>query len=159
MHVDASRRARARRTTKVQSTHATPEQLAAMAEHLQLGQNLIEFEANGQRVRSFLYLLDWNIRLIISDIDGTITKSDMLGHVLPRFGNDWSHPGITRLFSNIAANGYQFMFLSSRSIAQSDETRAYLVRLKAQGHAMPAGALVDLFLFVLAVEACTCNAS
>lgn len=28
-------------------------------------------------------------RLVISDIDGTITKSDLLGHVLPRVGWDW----------------------------------------------------------------------
>jgi phosphatidate phosphatase PAH1 len=127
---------------KVQSTHASAAQLEAMAEHLQMGQNLIEFEVNGQVVRSFLYLFDWNIRLIVSDIDGTITKSDVLGHVLPRFGKDWTHVGITRLFANIAANGYQFMFLSSRSIAQSEETRAYLVRLKHQSFNMPAGALL-----------------
>jgi phosphatidate phosphatase PAH1 len=134
-----------------------------MAEHLQEGQNLIEFEANGQIVRSFLYLFDWNIRIIVSDIDGTITKSDVLGHVLPRFGKDWTHVGITRLFANIASNGYQFMFLSSRSIAQSEETRAYLVRLKHQSYNMPAGAC----FFYLAhgwnpfpfFPACCCHAS
>ena len=31
-------------------------------------------------------------RLVISDIDGTITKSDLLGHVLPRVGWDWCRP-------------------------------------------------------------------
>ena len=124
----------------MQSTHPSEAQLTSMAEHLVLGRNRIEFEANGQRVRSFLYLLDWNIRLIVSDIDGTITRSDVLGHVLPRFGKDWTHAGITRLFSNVAANGYQFMYLSSRSIAQSDETRNFLLRLKHEVHAMPLGA-------------------
>lgn len=57
-------------------------------------------------------------RLIISDVDGTITRSDILGHVLPRVGLDWSHFGINRLFTNIRANGYEIMFLSSRAIAQ-----------------------------------------
>jgi phosphatidate phosphatase PAH1 len=57
-------------------------------------------------------------RLIISDVDGTITRSDILGHVLPRVGLDWSHYGINRLFTNIRANGYEIMFLSSRAIAQ-----------------------------------------
>ena len=56
--------------------------------------------------------------MVISDIDGTITRSDVLGHVLPRVGLDWSHLGITRLFTNICANGYQILFLSSRAIAQ-----------------------------------------
>lgn len=50
----------------------------------------------------------------MSDVDGTITRSDLLGHVLPTLGVDWSHPGITQLFHNIAGNGYQIMFLSSR---------------------------------------------
>ena len=57
-------------------------------------------------------------RLVISDVDGTITKSDLLGHVLPRVGFDWSHPGINKLFSSIEKNGYHILFLSSRAIAQ-----------------------------------------
>ena len=59
-----------------------------------------------------------NCRLVISDVDGTITKSDLLGHVLPRVGFDWSHPGINKLFSSIEKNGYHILFLSSRAIAQ-----------------------------------------
>jgi phosphatidate phosphatase LPIN len=47
------------------------------------------------------------MRLLISDVDGTITRSDLLGHVLPAMGVDWSHAGITELFSNIVGNGYQ----------------------------------------------------
>ena len=54
------------------------------------------------------------ISQVVSDVDGTITRSDLLGHVLPTLGVDWSHPGITQLFHNIARNGYQIMFLSSR---------------------------------------------
>lgn len=125
---------------KVQSTHPTSEQLQAMAEHLQLGQNTVEFSVGGQRVQSFIHLFDWNIRLIISDIDGTITRSDVLGHVLTPLGVDWTHPGVTRLFSNAAANGYQFVYLSSRSIAQSGITRAFLETLRQQDHGLPAGA-------------------
>jgi phosphatidate phosphatase LPIN len=29
---------------------------------------------------------DYTKKIVISDVDGTITKSDMLGHVLPRLG-------------------------------------------------------------------------
>lgn len=122
------------------STHPTSKQLEAMAEHLQLGQNTVEFISGNQCVQSFIHLFNWNIRLVISDIDGTITRSDVLGHVLPPFGVDWSHPGVTRLFSNVAANGYQFVYLSSRSIAQSGITRAFLETLKQQEHGLPNGA-------------------
>ena len=58
------------------------------------------------------------IRLVITDVDGTITRTDVLGHILPRVGLDWSHAGITRLFSHIRANGYNILFLSSRAIPQ-----------------------------------------
>jgi phosphatidate phosphatase PAH1 len=63
---------------------------------------------------AYIYLLRWDTRLVVSDVDGTITRSDLLGHVLPTLGVDWSHPGITQLFHNIDSNGYQIMFLSSR---------------------------------------------
>jgi phosphatidate phosphatase LPIN len=63
---------------------------------------------------AYIYLLRWDTRLVVSDVDGTITRSDLLGHVLPVMGVDWSHPGITQLFHNIDKNGYQIMFLSSR---------------------------------------------
>jgi phosphatidate phosphatase PAH1 len=34
-------------------------------------------------------------------------------------GWDWSHSGITHLFTNITSNGYQILYLSSRAIAQA----------------------------------------
>ena len=81
-------------------------------------------------------------RLVISDIDGTITKSDLLGHLLPRVGFDWSHRGVTRLFTNIKANGYVFMFLSSRAIAQASATRDYLHTLNQDGETLPPGPVI-----------------
>jgi phosphatidate phosphatase LPIN len=73
---------------------------------------------------------------------GTITRSDLLGHVLPTLGVDWSHPGITQLFHNIAGNGYQIMFLSSRAIAQANITREYLHTLVQGGYRMPLGPVI-----------------
>jgi phosphatidate phosphatase LPIN len=61
-------------------------------------------------------LLDWNIRISISDIDGTVTKSDALGHIMPKLGNDWSHKGIAKLYTSIHGNEFQFMYLTSRPI-------------------------------------------
>jgi len=56
---------------------------------------------------------------VISDIDGTVTKSDMLGHLFPRFGIEWAHSGIANLYSNIYKNGYKMLYLSSRPIGFS----------------------------------------
>ena len=40
---------------------------------------------------SRIYLWDYTTKIILSDVDGTVTKSDFLGHLLPKFGKDWSH--------------------------------------------------------------------
>jgi phosphatidate phosphatase LPIN len=50
----------------------------------------------------------------------------MLGHVLPRFGKDWSHKGIAKLYTAIKKNGYDLMYLTSRPIGQADVTREYI---------------------------------
>ncbi|DBB18003.1 TPA: hypothetical protein ACH3X3_003000 [Trebouxia sp. C0006] len=118
----------------------SPAQLKALP--LQYGQNTIDFTFAGQRLRAYIHFFNWNSRLVISDIDGTITKSDLLGHLLPRVGFDWSHRGVTRLFTNIKANGYVFMFLSSRAIAQASATRDYLHTLNQDGETLPAGPVI-----------------
>lgn len=53
-----------------------------------------------------IYLYNWTERLVISDIDGTITKSDVLGHVIPAIGGQWAHAGVAELFTRIKENGY-----------------------------------------------------
>jgi len=70
-----------------------------------------------------VFLWDYTTKIVISDVDGTITKSDVLGHVLPRFGNDWSHDGVADLFNKITDRGYQILYLSARAIGQADLTR------------------------------------
>jgi len=46
--------------------------------------------------------------LVISDIDGTITKSDVLGHVIPAIGGTWAHSGVAELYTRIKNNGLGF---------------------------------------------------
>ena len=73
---------------------------------------------------------DFKQKMIISDVDGTITKSDMLGHILPRFGRDWTHTGIAKLYTAIKKNGYEIMYLTARPIGMADETREFLKNIK-----------------------------
>ena len=80
--------------------------------------------------------------MVISDVDGTITKSDMLGHLLPIVGKDWSHMGVTALFQNIQKNGYRIMYLSARAIAQASATRDYLQNLHQEGEQLPRGPVI-----------------
>ncbi|KAK9789056.1 hypothetical protein WJX73_007244 [Symbiochloris irregularis] len=109
---------------------------------LQPGQNTIDFKFGRQSLSAYLYFLQWDSRLVITDVDGTITRTDVLGHILPRVGLDWSHAGITSLFSHICANGYDILFLSSRAIPQASATRDYLHRLSQNGQTLPSGPVI-----------------
>lgn len=98
--------AKKQRAAIAKTLNPSSEQLASL--RLKEGQNTVVFSTgSGREVRCYCYLLRWDTRLVVSDIDGTITKSDLLGHVLPAIGVDWSHAGVTQLFTNIVANGYQ----------------------------------------------------
>lgn len=50
---------------------------------------------------------------MITDVDGTITRSDILGQLFPLFGKDWSHKGVTQLYTAIKDNGYVFLYLTA----------------------------------------------
>lgn len=45
-----------------------------------------------------IFLWDYTTKVVISDIDGTITRSDALGHILPKIGKDWSQHSVCGLF-------------------------------------------------------------
>lgn len=53
-----------------------------------------------------IFLYDHDVKFIISDIDGTITKSDILGHFCNLLGKPWFHDDIANLYNKIYNNGY-----------------------------------------------------
>jgi len=64
----------------------------------------------------------------------------VLGHLMPMLGKDWSHSGITQLYTNIKSNGYHLLYLTSRAIGQSNYTKGYLEGLKqADSTTLPKG--------------------
>ena len=79
---------------------------------------------------------------MVSDVDGTITKSDVLGHVMTAIGRDWSHVGVTKLMEDIRKNGYHVMYLSARSIGQATVTRDFLFNLDQNGAKLPVGPVI-----------------
>ncbi|KAJ4271589.1 lipin Ned1 [Fusarium torreyae] len=106
---------------------------------LQPGENSMAFTVNRATCAANMYLWKHETPVVISDIDGTITKSDALGHVLNMIGRDWTHSGVAKLYSDISANGYNIMYLTSRSVGQADTTRAYLAGIVQEGYKMPPG--------------------
>ncbi|WCJ35404.1 Phosphatidate phosphatase PAH2 [Euphorbia peplus] len=123
----------------------TSEELRSL--NLKEGSNAVTFTFSTamlgrQKIDARIYLWKWNTRIVISDVDGTITKSDVLGQFMPLVGIDWSQTGVVHLFSAIKDNGYQFLYLSARSISQAYITRQFLVNLKQDGKALPDGPVV-----------------
>ena len=69
---------------------------------LKRGSNEVEFSVTTAfqgttRCRCHIYLWHHTDKVVISDIDGTITKSDVLGHLLPVIGRDWAQSGVAQL--------------------------------------------------------------
>ena len=95
-----------------------------------------------QTLKSHIYLWKSNQKVIISDIDGTITKSDVLGYIFPFFGKDWSHEGVTDLFTNLYKNGYKIIYLTARAIGQSNMTKNYLNNLIQEKKTLPPGPML-----------------
>ncbi|KAM4029165.1 phosphatidate phosphatase LPIN2 isoform 2-T2 [Anomaloglossus baeobatrachus] len=115
--------------------------------NLRDGPNDIMFSITTQyqgtcRCEGTIYLWSWNDKIIISDIDGTITKSDALGQILPQLGKDWTHQGIAKLYHFIHENGYKFLYCSARAIGMADMTRGYLSWVNDRGTILPRGPLM-----------------
>ena len=57
-------------------------------------------------------------------------------------GRDWTHIGVAKLYSDIVANGYNILYLTSRSVGQADTTRAYLNGVAQEGFKLPKGPVI-----------------
>lgn len=128
--------------TYFKTLRLTSEQLLSMKLHY--GKNKLKFKLTSgtSQIVSDLYLWKSTTPIVISDIDGTITKSDALGHVLNMIGRDWTHPGVARLFQDISQNGYNILYLTARSVGQADTTRQYLDSIIQDGVKLPAGPVI-----------------
>lgn len=113
------------------------------------GLNVLQYKFRGNldadyvlEARIFYYPFGPQYRLVVSDIDGTITKSDILGHIMPFIYRDWSHTGLAELYNNLVRNGYQVVYLTARNIGQATKTLNYLKSVRQKGFSLPDGPLI-----------------
>ena len=123
----------------------TSDQLKTLG--LKKGSNTITYEVSSEYqgtaiCTAKIFYWDYDIQIVISDIDGTITKSDALGHVFTMIGKDWTHNGVAKLYTDILNNGYHILYLTSRAIGQADYTRDYLRRVEQDKHQLPEGPVI-----------------
>ncbi|KAJ8376701.1 hypothetical protein SKAU_G00072810 [Synaphobranchus kaupii] len=127
------------------SLRLSSDQIASLK--LKEGPNDVTFSITTQyqgtcRCEGTIYLWNWDDKVIISDIDGTITKSDVFGQILPQLGKDWTHQGIAKLYHSVHENGYKFLYCSARAIGMADMTRGYLHWVNDRGTILPRGPLM-----------------
>ncbi|KAH7036842.1 Lipin/Ned1/Smp2-domain-containing protein [Linnemannia elongata] len=123
----------------------TSDQLKSL--NLKKGANTLTFSVTssyqGKAICSAkLFLWDHDYQVVISDIDGTITKSDALGHIFTMAGKDWTHTGVAKLYTDITNNGYHILYLTSRAIGQADYTRKYLKNVEQDNYYLPDGPVI-----------------
>ncbi|KAJ8507390.1 hypothetical protein ONZ45_g10251 [Pleurotus djamor] len=138
---DASQSKKQRRFVK--TLRLTSDQLKSL--DLKPGPNSITFSLSATGVvacTARIFVWDSTDLIVVSDIDGTITKSDGLGHVFAMIGRDWTHLGVAKLYTDICRNGYKIMYLTSRAIGQADATRGYLKGIKQNDYQLPEGPVV-----------------
>ncbi|KJE89847.1 nuclear elongation and deformation protein 1 [Capsaspora owczarzaki ATCC 30864] len=124
------------------SLRLSSEQLAKL--NLRPGANTIKFSVTTKlqgtaTCTSSIFLWRYDCKIVISDVDGTITKSDVMGHILPALGRDWTHSGVASLYSALKSNGYEILYLSSRAIGQANITRGFLQGVKQGQLTLPHG--------------------
>lgn len=134
-----------RRKNYAKTLRLTSEQLKLL--NLKPGPNDIRFSATSSysgraTCAARIFLWDDTDQIVISDIDGTITKSDALGHVFAAIGKDWTHLGIAKLYTDISNNGYRMLYLTSRAIGQADSTREYLRTIVQGEYRLPEGPVI-----------------
>ncbi|XP_053572493.1 LOW QUALITY PROTEIN: phosphatidate phosphatase LPIN3-like [Bombina bombina] len=127
------------------SLRLTSEQIKSL--NLEEGANEVVFSVctkfqGTTRCRAHIFLWNSEDRIIVSDIDGTVTRSDALGHILPQLGKDWTQPGIVQLYRAIHMNGYRFIYCSARSVGLAELTKGYLQGVRAEGYTLPLGPLL-----------------
>jgi len=115
--------------TVVLKRKPTANQLSLM--NLKEGVNDIKFTTSitKQVATAKLFLWSADAKLIVSDIDGTITKTDMRGLFYYKFGYDWTHDCVVDLFKSLSNNGYLFIYLTARSVKVQGATRTYLDKI------------------------------
>lgn len=104
------------------------EELASLP--LQPGQNQAAYyvpDLLGKVIFFSIFLVHKDDKLVVTDVDGTITREDVLGFVLPSVVGITHHqPGVVRLLSEISQRGYQVVYLTARSMALHEYTRHYI---------------------------------
>lgn len=69
-----------------------------------------------------IFLWEENAKVVISDIDGTITRSDVMGQLK----TNYIHKGVCLLYNELARRNYHMLYMTARAIGQYAQTKKFL---------------------------------
>lgn len=103
------------------------------------GENTVRFTSisTRQSVTCKVFVWSTNTKMVVTDVDGTITRSDMRGHLYSKLGVKWHHNSVSDCFVKLRELGYQVIYLTARSISMESTTRSYIAEL-----GLPSGPLL-----------------
>lgn len=78
---------------------------------------MIKFELdNAMAIEAEIYLYSEHDKLLVSDMDGTLTKDDIGGFYSNFQDSDYLHDGYYELIEAATRNGYKIVWLTMRSL-------------------------------------------
>lgn len=95
--------------------------------NLKMGENRARFvlelsPGQTEETEFKIFLWDENEKVVVSDIDGTITKSDVMGQLK----TNYIHKGVCLLFNELYKRNYKILYMTARAIGQYAQTRRFL---------------------------------
>ena len=108
----------------VEPRYLTDKQIKKL--NLNFGMNKVSYRLEGFTIESEIYLFADNDKLVVSDVDGTATKSDIMGNVNNFFNKEYLHDGYSQLLKKVHLNGYKVVWLTMRSLPLYSFSKNYL---------------------------------
>ena len=89
------------------------------------GENEIVFSLEGcDPLVSQLFVWPENAKVVVSDIEGVISVTKSVGGVLGFFASRSAvHEGVTHLLKSIRSNGYQILYIATKSLQRTTSTK------------------------------------
>jgi len=117
----------------------TPSTEDLKAMRLHPGENVVRFTAllTGQVAFAKIFFWDTTVKIVVTDIDGTITRSDVRGHLCSKVGVNWHHNSVTDCFQKVFKLGYKVVYITARCLSMEAKTRKYISEL-----GLPSGPLL-----------------
>lgn len=102
------------------------------------GKNKIVFKTTRVTLEAEIYLYKLSDKLIISDLDGTMTKTDIMGIVSNYRDINYIHDGYEIFINELSKNGYKIVWLTMRSMAMYNFSKKYINKyVKCEGALIP----------------------